>query len=210
VPKTEFKIKGLKRWRAALDARGFDEAARKNMRKATALNGKILEAAMRKVLQSGKLKPNAALTIAIKGSSKPLVDHGTLFQAITSHVVDDFTVFVGVLRNAPNYDLIETLHEGVEITVTPAMRGMFFMLWRVSIGEIDANRLTGRAAVLWERMPGGWLPLADDTKTIVIPPRRFVVAAFRTAGIVAQCRANWKKALDASFAERANAEKGDK
>jgi hypothetical protein len=208
VPKTQFKIKGLKRWRAALDAHGFDEVARKNIRKATALNGKIIEAAVRKVIQSGKLKANAPLTIAIKGSSKPLVDHGGLFQAVTSHVVDDFTVFVGVLRSSPAHRLVEMLHEGVVISVTPAMRGMFFMLWRASIGEIDPNRLTGRAAELWARMPRDWKPLATDTKKIVIPPRRFIKAGFRTAGIIALCRKNWKAALEASFRARKNAGKG--
>lgn len=209
MPKTEFKIKGLKRWRKALDARGFDEEARKRIRIATALNGKVVEAAMRKVLQSGRLRANAALTIAIKKSSKPLVDQGTLFQSITSQVVDDFTAFVGVLRSSPAYDLVQTLHEGVRIKVTQKMRGLFYMLWRASTGNIDSGRLTGRAAELWARMPGGWFPLAASTKVIVIPPRRFILAAFRAKGVIDQCRRNWEKALDDTFSARAKAGKGE-
>lgn len=35
----------------------------------------------------GKWKPNAALTVILKGSARPLIDHGELRQAISSQVV---------------------------------------------------------------------------------------------------------------------------
>jgi hypothetical protein len=200
---TTFKIKGLKRWLKALNADDFDKVTRKNLRIATALNGKVGEALLRKAIQSGaKLKPNARLTKLIKRSKKPLVDQGLLFQSVTSVVHDDFTVFVGVLRKSEGYNLIETLHEGKEIKVTPEMRGMFFMLWRASIGEIDPSKLTGRAAELWKRMPGGWKPLAADTVVIIIPSRPFIRIAFSNTQMIKQVRDNWKKALAASFAEQ--------
>lgn len=200
---TTFKVKGLKRWLKALDAQEFDKVVRKNIRVATALNGKVGEAILRKTIQgAGKLKANAKLTKLIKQSKKPLVDRGLLFQSITSKVHDDFTVFVGVLRTSKGFNLIETLHEGKEIKVTPEMRGMFFMLWRASIGEIDPSKLTGRAAELWERMPGGWLPLAASTIVIIIPSRPFIKIAFSDSQMIKQVRDNWKKALAASFADQ--------
>lgn len=203
---TEFKVKGLKRWRIALDARGFDAAARKNLRVATALNGKIAEALVRKTIQgggSGKYPRNARLTKDIKGSQKPLVDSGLLFQSVTSHVQDDYTVFVGVLRTSGEYNVAVVVHEGVEEKVTPAMRGMFFMLWRASEGAIDASKLTGRAAALFARKSKGWAPLAEDTQAIVIPGRPFFKVAFANTQMIKQARDNWKKALEASFAQRA-------
>lgn len=203
---TEFKIKGLKRWRQALDAGAFDKAARKNIRIATQLNGKIAEAIVRKSIQAGTgFAKNKPLTKAIKKSGKPLVDSGVLFQSITSVVQDDFTVFVGVLRTSGEYNIVVTLHEGETIKVTPEMRGMFFMLWRASTGEIDPGKLTGRAAILWARMPGGWTPLAAETEAIVIPGRPFFKVAFANTQMIKRSRDNWKKAMEASFAERARA-----
>lgn len=200
---TEFKIRGLKRWRKALDARGFDEAARRNMRRATALNGKIGEKIQRQVIQSGSsLKKNAALTQAIKSSNKALVDDGTLFQSITSSVTDDFTVFVGVLRTSKAWNVAQIVHEGAQEKVTSKMRGMFFALWRVSSGKMPASKLTGRAKELYERMQDGWLPLSDDTEVIIIPARPWVEIAFRNTQLVKQVRENWKLALEATFRER--------
>ncbi len=201
---TEFKIKGLKRWRQALDAGGFDTASRKNIRQATMLNGKIAESLVRKTIQSGgKLKKNAPLTSSIKGSNKPVVDSGLLFQSITSRLEDDFTVFVGVLRTSGQYNVAVIVHEGTEETVTSEMRGMFFMLWRASIGEIDPSKLTGRAAELYSRMQTGWKPLAADTQVIIIAGRPFFRVAFSNTQMIKQARGNWKKALEATFAERA-------
>lgn len=199
-----FKSKGIKRWLKALDPAAFTQNMRTNVRKATVLNGKIGEAYLRKAIQSsrGRLKPNAPLTKLIKGSAKPLVDQGLLFQAITSRVKDDFTVFIGVLRTSESYDLITTLHEGKEIKVTPAMRGMFFMLWRASIGEIDSSSLTGRAAELWKRKQGGWFPLRDDTVAVIIPARRFMRLVFEDPQFKKLVKDNWTKALAASFKDQ--------
>jgi hypothetical protein len=202
VAGTSFKIKGLKRWRQALDAGGFDAASRKNIRLATALNGKIAEALIRKSIQSGgKLKKNASLTVSIKGSNKPAVDTGLMFQSMTSRVEDDFTVFVGVLRTSGHYNVAVIVHEGVEEKVTPEMRGMFFALWRASTGELDPSKLTGRAAELFARKQTGWTPLAADTQVIVIPGRPFFRVAFTNTQMIKQARDNWKKALEATFGE---------
>lgn len=201
---TEFKIRGLKRWRKAIDARGFDAAARRHMRRATMLNGKIGEKIQRQTIQSGNsLKKNAALTQAIKGDNKPLVGDGTLFQAITSKVIDDFTVFVGVLRTSEAYNVGIMVHQGAETKVTNKMRGMFFALWKASKGELDPGKLRGRAKELFEQMQDGWYPLAKDTEVIILPARPWVEIAFRNTQMVKQTRDNWKQALEAAFRERA-------
>lgn len=201
---TGFKIKGLRRWKKALDARGFDQAARRHMRNATELNGKIGEKLIRKALQSGRgLKKNAALTVAIKGTNKPGVDDSTMFQAITSQVIDDFTVFVGVLRTNENFNIAVAVHQGAQAKVTAKMRGMFFALWLASQGSLDAGDLTGRAKELFGRMQEGWLPLLNETEVIIIPPRPFIRTAFKNTQMTKQVRDNWKLALEAAFRERA-------
>jgi len=200
---TEFKIRGLKRWVKALDARGFDAASRRHMRRATELNGKVAEKIQRQTIQSGKsLQKNAALTQAIKGADKPAVDTGLLFQSITSKVIDDFTVVVGVLRTSEAYNIAVIVHEGAKVKVTPKMRGMFYALWKASKGELDPGKLTGRAKELFARQPDGWLPLDADTEVIIIPGRPWAEIAFRNTQMIKQTRDNWKLALEAAFRER--------
>lgn len=201
---TQFKIKGLKKWQQAIDARGFDKAARIHMRQATKLNGLVAVKLQRQVIQSGKsLKRNATLTQAIKGDNKALVDDSTLFQGITHKVIDDFTVFAGVLRSDRSFEVASMIHQGAEAKVTKKMRGLFYVLWRASTGKMDPNKLTGRAKDLYERMQTGWLPLSNDTEVIVIPPRQWLIIAFRNTQMVKQTRDNWKMALQRAFADRA-------
>jgi hypothetical protein len=188
----------------ALDAPAFEATLRRNMRVATQLNGHLAEAAVRRAIRAGSFAPNAALTIAIKGSSKPLVDQGSgIFQAVTSEVVDDFRVFVGVLRSDEHYNVALALHEGATIPVSDKMRGMFFVLWQASTGAMPAAELTGRAAELWERMPGGWLPLRPSTTAIIIPGRPYLANAFNDATLRARVQRNWEQALSRTFRELA-------
>lgn len=161
---------------------------------------------MRQTIQSGKsLQRNAALTQAIKGDNKPLVDQGALFQQITSKVVDDFTVLAGVLRTSGAYNVGLIVHEGATIKVTPKMRGLFFVLWKASEGMLDPGQLEGRAKELFEQMSEGWLPLNANTEVIVIPPRPWIRIAFNNTQMIKQVRDNWKQAMEASFRERARA-----
>jgi hypothetical protein len=194
-------------WKAfgkAVDPRELDRVMRRNLRRATALNGKNLERTVRKKIQGGKFTPNADLTIAIKGSSKPLVDTGhRLFQAVTSRVVDEFTVWVGIQFKDRFYNVAKLLHDGGAIGVTDRMRGLFYVLWLASIGAIPESELTGRAAELWARKPGGWFPLSDNTRAIMIPSRPFLAQAIEDARLRRVARANWVAAIKAAFRELA-------
>ena len=68
-----------------------------------------------------KFVPNSPMTIARKGSSKPLIDKGDLVGSITYQVVDANNVFVGVKKG--NEANIAAVHEfGCTIQVTPKMR----------------------------------------------------------------------------------------
>lgn len=201
----KFKTFGHKEWVAATNSRRFQAVLSKHMRRATAMNGMVAVRRQREVIRGTEsIAANAALTIHIKGSSKPLVDHGDLFKAITFEVVDDYRVFVGVLRtNEEAFNLAVALHEGAAIQVTPAMRGMFFFLWKASIGDIPGEALTGRAAELYQRRPGGWLPLKASTAVITIPPRPWATVAFNDPNFQQQIKSNWERAAVAAFNEMA-------
>lgn len=202
----KFKTFGYKEWQVATSPKRFAAVLKKHMERATELNGMVAAKAQRKVIQeSDGIAKNAPLTVFIKGSSKPLVDYADLFGSITYQVINEFTVFAGVLRqNEDDFNVAVALHEGFVTAVTPQMRGMFLYLWKASKGEIDPSKLTGRAAELWKRRPGtGWLPLSDDTTAITTPGRPWATIAFHESGFKAKVRENWEQALDAVFAELA-------
>jgi hypothetical protein len=118
------------------------------------------------------LKANAALTIMIKGGADPAVDADELRKAIRVIFLPRRRgLWIGLEASSPASRYAQIVADGASIPVTDAMRGMFFYLWLASEGRLDPGELTGAAAALWKRAPGGWLPLKDETTHIVIPPR---------------------------------------
>lgn len=202
----EFKLdKGWARWEKAVDPVAMKKAMDNHVPRATALNAHIAQKYVRDAIKSGMYAPNAALTMAIKGSSKPLVDQGSgLFQAVNVEQIDDYNYFIGVLRGDKSYNIAMAVHEGVKIGVSDKMRGLFYVLWRASQGTLPPSELTGRAAELWRRMPGGWKPLKASTSVIIIPARPFMAKAFADPGLHAMVQRNWHQALEASFKELAS------
>ncbi len=70
---------------------------------------------------SQKLAPLSPITIARKGSSKPLIDKGDLVGSVTYQVIDSNNVFIGVKKGKEVN--IAAVHEfGCTIGVTPKMR----------------------------------------------------------------------------------------
>jgi hypothetical protein len=176
---------------------------KKHLRRASQLIGKKAEAAIRKEIASGKFAPNAPLTAALKGGkNEPLKGDrpgAPLFKAVTSKLIDDFTVFVGILQTSDEYNIAVAIHEGVAIGVTAKMRGMFFTLWRK---EKDPSiELSERAQELWDKMPGGWLPLKDDTKAIIVPGRPFIQQAWNRGDIQKMAKQFWEQATAAALKE---------
>ncbi|KKN79937.1 hypothetical protein LCGC14_0334450 [marine sediment metagenome] len=203
MPKTGFVMdRGWQRLDLAFDGRKFKGVARKHLRLAAERNGKLALGAVRRGIRRGGFEGNAELTEHIKGSGKkPLVDSGTrLFQGLTSEVQsDDKTVFIGFLLADRNFEAAAAIHEGAVIKVSQAMRDMFRLLWMVSVGNMIPERLTGRAAELWGRRPGGWLPLKPSTKVIIIPARPFIKRAFEEPKLRAAVKRQWEQAIQRSL-----------
>lgn len=198
------KDKGWKKMQLMLEPGKATAVVKKHLQRATRLNGKIAEAKVRDTIKKGSFADNAELTQAIKGDNKPLVGVGAgaqLWGSITSTMISDTTLFVGVLKTDGMYNLAVTLHEGVSIGVTSAMRGLFFVLWQASVGKLGKSKLTGRAAELIALMPTGWLPLNKSTSVIIIPARKFIEVAFEDKEVRTRSKVNWQMALKAAFAE---------
>ena len=197
----KFELRGFRRLAKTLRPNLYARLQRQHVSRATQRNAVFVAAAMRKTIQRGdNLDSNAALTEAIKGTNKPLVGlTSTLFQAITHKKVTPYEAFAGLLRTDDAFNVGVIVHDGTAIPVTDKMRGMFFYLWLASTGQISPERLTGRAAELFERKTTGWAPLADDTESIVIPERPFVDIMLRDNSLNKRCHDNWERALGFVF-----------
>ena len=124
-----------------------------------------------------RMRPrNARLTILIKGKNSPLRDTGRLLGDVRPHQQFWDEAFAGILRGDPSFAEAARQHDGDLIPVTPAMRGMFRLLFMVSEGRTDPSLLYGRAAQLYAAFPGPWYELKPTTTVIRIPPRPFVDA----------------------------------
>jgi len=205
MARNQFKMKkdaGWKQMEKALSTKKNKAIYEKHISRATQLNGKVAEALIRNEIKSGSFAKNAPLTLALKGGGKPLVGQSaTLFQAITSKKMDAESVFVGVLITNSFYNVAKIIHDGVVITVTPAMRGLFFALWLVSTGQMPPSKLSKRGQELYAQMSTGWLPLKKDTRNIAIPPRPFIEQAIVSGNLQKKNKNNWEQALAMAIKE---------
>jgi len=193
---------GWKKLEAALKPNRYNAIMEKHLVRATSLNGQLAVAKVRDEIKKGGYAPNKPLTIALKGSTKPLVGRtAQLWQAITHQKIDKVTVFVGVLKTNGIYNIAVAVHEGVAIKVTERMRGLFFVLWQVSEGRMPISDLRGRAKELWDQMPGGWKPLLASTTAITIPSRPFIKQAFADKELRNKAKTNWQQAMRAAHKE---------
>lgn len=200
--KVTFKMDdGWKRMARALDPDRFNAALQKHVGQATLRNAQLLQRRVRKRIQTSVFKRNAALTKMIKRDDKPMVGKGDLFQAVT-HVQESWNrAFVGVLRTSGDFNVARIVHEGATINVTDKMRAMFMLLWLVSEGRESSAVLTGRARDLWEQAPGGWFPLKESTRKIVIPSRPFLDSTFRLKSVRDATKGNWERAVQRAIRE---------
>jgi len=216
MPATAFKlVGGWKKLRHIMDASRFDTALKQEVRRATLMNALAAVREIRAGITGGKYSPNAALSIALKRSSKPLVQSpALLFQAVTHQLLDYKTAFVGVIRQGKQdgeglVDLAAVVHEGVTIQVTDAMRGLFFLLWQLTTGHISGlPSMTPRMTELFEAAKRAHLiikPLAESTTAIVIPPRPFLRKPLEDPGLIAGFGKRWQDAVDRALRARGGA-----
>jgi hypothetical protein len=204
MPMTNFTFVG--RWDQFSDSVNpakFGARERAAMRKATELNGMYVAGQIKRSIRKSWTR-NAALTRTIKGSTKTLVDMGTMFKAVTYQVINYSTVFAGITKQAksstggPLVNVVEMIHEGGTINVTTKMRAMFWYLWMVSSGRMDQSKLTGRAMEIWERIGGKRRiikPLNPSTTVIRIPSRPFIRKVFENRNTRAAVKRNWSAAV---------------
>lgn len=103
----------------SLDPVAFKTRLDRNLLTAHRRMGRQFVRNSRRLIRAGSYAPNSPITTIIKGSSKPLVDKGDLFQSITFDA-DSRMVKVGLIRAKSSPSAVNlgiTLHEGATIDV---------------------------------------------------------------------------------------------
>lgn len=154
----------------------FQRNLQKNINIATQKAALYVAGKIRDRMKSGQYVPNKPLTIAIKGSSKPLIGlTATLWKSIAGKRVSWDRGIAGVLRTDGKLNIAKMIHNGGAIRVTPKMANMFKLLARYSQSMFKGNyilpALRGRAAALWA-LNQVWYRI--NKPTISIPPRPFI------------------------------------
>jgi hypothetical protein len=163
---------------------GLAERLLKEMEKATKVNAMLVVKEIKRRIRAKEYAPNSALTVALKGSSTPLVDNADLFRSIEAHTIDSLRQFAGVLRGTRSKDgedlvnIAKILHDGIMIKMTPAMRRWIFAQLRDA--GVEDDKSAGK-----NKKPG-W---------VVIPGRPFIKAVFDDPKVKAMVKANWEQAV---------------
>lgn len=173
----------------ALDGGRFENRLARALAIAGARVGQRFTRDARKLIRAGDYAPNSEITKAIKGSSKPLVDGGDLFQAITFTQPSPYELRLGVMRAASGDKLVNlglVLHEGATLVPTPAMR-------RAVFAKLRANATKSRLAALGPRARG-------TAKAVwVIPARPFLARPAGTSAFRDFVGATYSEAVKAAL-----------
>lgn len=201
--------KGWRGFGSAISVRFHKATLEKHVGRATRANAIAVRRRVREKIKEGGFEENAPLTMLFKGgSSQPLkgTRGGNLFNAVVYEVKNWTTAIVSANRyNNDGFNIALIVHEGTIIFVTDAMRNMFYLLWLVKIGSVEASVLKGRAKEIYDATKGaqGIVPIAKGTNYIRIPPRPYFVEtiqAFETRRVV---KTNWQNAVAATIKDQA-------
>jgi len=177
--KFDLELEGFEAFSKAIDPVLFKKRLSEEIRAANMRLSVLGVDVLRRAIHSAQswAKPNSPVTIALKGSSKPLFDHGDLWGNTSSKLLDAFQFVVGTNRvdDSGKVNVAAVLHNGATIKVTPKMRAYFRYLHVKTDGKV--------------------MPLSKDTRTIVIPARPYMKRAFLDdPSFVTLCMNQWAKA----------------
>lgn len=151
--------------------------------KAALKNALIFQAHIIQNIKSKKFKSNSNLTKILKGGDTPLIDTGDMISALEVELVDSFTSRVGFLSNSKTSHggdlkrVVQLLHEGFQVKLTPAMKAHLAMKLKES----------GIASGVGLRAGSGGV--------IRVPPRPFLKHSFEDKLLRDTINQNWENAV---------------
>lgn len=189
-------LTGFNKLKEKLTPKKFERKLRKHVKKATRRVGLLAVQRVKVDIRKKQVQPSrlSGLTIALKGSTKALVDTGELLKSITSELVTWDMVIVGVLKSRAVRDeltgdvkdvimLAKILHDGADIPVTPRMRRFFFWLAN-GVGSPVRGKIHA---------------LRSGTKVIHIPARPFMKGVLDKA-MRRMYKTEWQAAVNKALA----------
>jgi len=224
----EGSIKLSAEWQGFLrdmDPKAFKVRLERAASKAGARVGQRFQRDARNAIRGGAYAPNSPVTVALKGSSKPLVDRGDLFQGLTYSQPDAMTVQLGVMRRAvgdQGINVALVLHEGATVNVKryPQVRRAVFAKLRDSLSaeRLAALNPRSRASVKRAGRALGMTPrqrnavmaklgrgtkASGSGKTVwIIPARPFITAPIEAPAFGAFVVRAYGDAVRAAFRGR--------
>ena len=182
-----------------LDPRNWNVNIDRAIKQATMKNCLYLTREVRDGIRERRYEANSPLTLALNpGKDIPLFKEGNLFNAIEFKLKTSFQAEVGVIRNSNTtggvtgqniqmYKLVEMMHEGYTITVTPAMRRAIMAALNEK-GQLDTLSTESNAS----EAPTG-------NTTYFVPPRKFLTDIWEDPKIDKVLQQNWREGLEQFF-----------
>jgi len=179
------KLIGFKKLRDILSPSKVRARMHRHVQQATLKNALLGASEIVKAIYQGRFAANSPLTVALKGSSRPLVDTGALAGSVAGKAPTWNEGVITVNRNRqrtsretgrrkqPATNIALLLYRGATIRVTEPMRRLFYALHR------EDPRI---------------MPLKKSTRVIVVPPRKYMDAAM-TSSMLDAYRKNWDAAV---------------
>lgn len=176
------ELKGYETFMKMLKKEEYNKVFRMKLRRANKKLAVLGKGRLEREIRSGAHAANSPLTIWLKKSSKPLVNHADLLGSVSGKVGSNWYSFtVGVKRRTPSgKNLAHMLETGFTIKVTDKMRALFWYWAKESGGRFKA--------------------LKKSTTAIRVKPRPYMKQAFfDDIAFQTLVQKSWKDAIHETF-----------
>lgn len=202
-----FKFEGdVEEFAKFTDPKILDGTFEREIRKATIRNALFLIKEIKTRIRERQYLENAPLTIALAGGKKdiPLLKTKNMVNAIVHKLETSFKAEVGFLsnRNAAGgatkdriklKKVVELMHEGYVITVTPKMRQA---IAAALTQRSKSGKLTKKSQTLLRTLSLAGTFNSDRDRTYRVPARPFMTAVFESKLVNRQIQREWREALE--------------
>ena len=197
----------IERFRRFLSPTLWTGNLEREIKKATIKNALFLNKKVKDLINSNEYEDNSEMTLALKGSDKPLIDKTNLWKAIDQVIYDSFRAEVGIIRNAGSTgsklgkaksainikDLVELMESGYTIKVTEKMRRAIAMTLQ---NDKKDGKVSDKARVSLERLSS---KRNQGSKTYVVPARPLLSKVFTDPEVGKVLVHNWRVALEGAW-----------
>ncbi len=183
-----------------VDTSKFAQVLPQSLKKGLTRVGQYFVRDARKAIQQKKYAANSPITIALKGSSTPLVNDGDLIGSLTADLsADGMTLWVGVNRNAKSKSgrierVAQYLHDGAVIDCAKNPRVIKAVM--AQLRESAQGTRRGNAAMAQQILDGLMVGSKKHSVRWVIKARPFIADVVESAGFDELCTKELQAAVE--------------